>query len=221
MPGMQGRECSSVGVLRSRRPKVDTCRCQIEGRMETTHLKRTCIMNSHSFPRSPVGMPSSTLRVAGPRRDQCVGEDRSSPKGGRRASGSAFPRGAWERVMVLRASPPPNAARPVSRGRPVEFTRLTAWGFPCSGGSPLPDMPSSLPRWPAGSDRSWVGLFQPLPFSRRLWPSPCECKVGAHIGLFEACSTFTHVTACRFAAPPRGTFVSKAPTASLPPPPLR
>ena len=26
-------------------------------------------------------------------------------------------------------------------------------------------MPSSLPRWPAGSDRSWVGLFQPLPCS--------------------------------------------------------
>ena len=26
-------------------------------------------------------------------------------------------------------------------------------------------MPSSLPRWPAGSDRSWDGLFQPFPFS--------------------------------------------------------
>ena len=26
-------------------------------------------------------------------------------------------------------------------------------------------MPSSLPRWPAGSDRSWDGLFQPFPCS--------------------------------------------------------
>src|SRR3954463_16733212 len=26
-------------------------------------------------------------------------------------------------------------------------------------------MPSSLPRWPTGSDRSWDGLFQPFPRS--------------------------------------------------------
>ncbi len=59
---------------------------------------------------------------------------------------------------VLRASPPPRGeprvrgrARPVPRGRPVEGPRaLTAWGFPCCVGSPCTDMPSSLPRWPAG-----------------------------------------------------------------------
>ena len=56
----------------------------------------------------------------------------------------------------------PFGVRPVPLGRPVEFTRLTAWGFPCCFGSPNPDMPSSLPRWPAGSDRSWPGLFQPV-----------------------------------------------------------
>src|SRR5262245_380477 len=38
---------------------------------------------------------------------------------------------------------------------------------------------------------------------------------------FEACSAFTRVTACRLAAPPGGASVSKAPTASSPPPPLR
>jgi hypothetical protein len=37
--------------------------------------------------------------------------------------------------------------------------------------------------------------------SLRLWrrPSPLFCRVGFHIELFEACSAFTHVTACTFA----------------------
>ena len=37
--------------------------------------------------------------------------------------------------------------------------------------------------------------------SLRLWrrPSPLFCRVGFHIELFEACSVFTHVTACTFA----------------------
>src|SRR6185437_4919784 len=39
-----------------------------------------------SFPRSSVGMPSSTLRVV-----------RAAPARGRGASKTAFPRGAWER----------------------------------------------------------------------------------------------------------------------------
>jgi hypothetical protein len=30
---------------------------------------------------------------------------------------------------------------------------------------------------------------------QRLWPSPRNCRVGSHIGSFEACSAFTHVTA--------------------------
>jgi hypothetical protein len=59
------------------------------------------------------------------------------------------------------------------------------------------------------------------PAYQRLRPSPSLCWVGVHIGRFEACSTFTRVTACRFAASPCDTCFSKAPTASLPPPPLR
>src|ERR1022692_4447143 len=45
---------------------------------------------------------------------------------------------------------------------------------------------------------------------RRRWrqlerrrPSPLLRKVGDHIGLFEACSTFTCVTACRLAESPK------------------
>jgi hypothetical protein len=32
-------------------------------------------------------------------------------------------------------------------------------------------------------------------------PSPCISRVGFHITIFEACSTFTRVTACTFAEP--------------------
>ena len=38
---------------------------------------------------------------------------------------------------------------------------------------------------------------------QRQRPSPSHCRVGVHIGRFEACSTFTHVTACRLAASPK------------------
>ena len=38
---------------------------------------------------------------------------------------------------------------------------------------------------------------------QRQRPSPSLCRVGVHIGRFEACSTFTHVTACRLAASPK------------------
>ena len=47
------------------------------------------------------------------------------------------------------------------------------------------------PGGPLGLDRSRDGLFQPFPRTHRLRPSLFRCKVGVHIGLFEACSTFT------------------------------
>ena len=57
----------------------------------------------------------------------------------------------------------------------------------------FPDMPSSLPRWTRTS--ALIGYFLVL---RR--PSPNIGRVGIHNFTFEACSRFTHVTACRFAA---------------------
>src|SRR5208337_3513520 len=60
------------------------------------------------------------------------------------------------------------------------------------------------PGGPLGSDHSWDGLFHPFPLHpQRRRPSPAECEVGVHIGRFEACSTFTCVTACRLAASPK------------------
>ncbi len=73
-----------------------------------------------SFPRSPVGMPSSTLRV-GPARHEC----------GRRASRTAFPRRAWERVMIIghgSTMEPPRAAAQLF-GRSRCFT-LRSWRSP-------------------------------------------------------------------------------------------
>ena len=45
--------------------------------------------------------------------------------------------------------------------------------------------------------------------SLRLWrrPSPSFCRVGFHIELFEACSAFTHVTACTFAKSLRTFYI--------------
>jgi hypothetical protein len=40
-------------------------------------------------------------------------------------------------------------------------------------------------------------------------------RVGSHVNSFMACSALTRDTACRRAAPPSGTLVTKAPTASL------
>jgi len=46
-------------------------------------------------------------------------------------------------------------------------------------------------------------------------------RVGSCISLFEACSAFTHVTACTLAESPMRPSTPKAPAASLPPPLLR
>ena len=65
----------------------------------------------------------------------------------------------------------------------------------------FPDMPSSLPRWTRSSVS--VGFFLAL-----LRPSPNLGRVGVHNCTFEACSRFTHVTACRFAATLKGVLLS-------------
>ena len=62
---------------------------------------------------------------------------------------------------------------------------------------------SDDPGGPSSSDRSWdwsIPTVSIHPQRRR--PSPSECRVGVHIGRFEACSTFTRITACRLAESP-------------------
>ena len=55
----------------------------------------------------------------------------------------------------------------------------------------------------------------------RLRPSPNRRRVSPCITLFEACSAFTHVTACMLAESPMRPSTPKASAASLPPPLLR
>jgi hypothetical protein len=113
---------------------------------------------------------------------------------------------------VLRASPPPRGeprvrgrARPIPRGRPVEGHAPSPLGVSrVALDLRVPTCRRHYPGGPLGSDRSWDGLFHPFPLHpQRRRPSPSECKVGVHIGRFEACSTFTRITACRLAASPK------------------
>src|SRR5713101_2970872 len=78
-------------------------------------------------------------------------------------------------------------------------------------------MPCSLPRW--------IGLvlvgccYGALPrpvLPRPHWPSRNKRPVGIHIFPFEACSSFTRVTACRVAHPPYVDFVTRLQPGQLP-----
>lgn len=40
-------------------------------------------------------------------------------------------------------------------------------------------------------------------------PSPLFSRVGSHIALFEACSAFTHVSACKLAKSPKATLYTR------------
>src|SRR5271156_3608646 len=60
------------------------------------------------------------------------------------------------------------------------------------------------------------GICSLVPF-HSLRPSPKPGRVGSCISLFEACSAFTHVTACMLAESPMRPFTPKASAASLPP----
>src|SRR6266436_10082158 len=95
---------------------------------------------------------------------------------------------------VLRTSPPPQRARPVPHGRPVDHPRSrigasrVAFAF-------LVYMLPPLPRC-----SSWV-------YSSLILPSHVSLprkghRVGLHIVLFEACSAFTRVAACTLARSP-------------------
>ena len=54
----------------------------------------------------------------------------------------------------------------------------------------------------------------------QLRPSPKPGRVGSCINVFEACSAFTHVTACLLAESPKRPSTPEASAASLPPLPL-
>ena len=92
---------------------------------------------------------------------------------------------------VLRTSPPPHTARPVSRELPVDPYRDHRWGFPCCVWSP---MRTCHRHYPGRSDGAC-----PLVYLHRLRPSLCNSQVGSCNCFFGACSAFNHVMACTLA----------------------
>src|ERR1017187_5607423 len=107
-------------------------------------------------------------------------------------------RRSYPASAVLRTSPPPHTARPVSRELPVDPDRDHRWGFPCCVWSP---MHTCHRHYPGRSDEAC-----PLVYLHRLRPSLCNSQVGSCNCFFGACSAFTHVMACTLAESPSDPF---------------
>jgi hypothetical protein len=95
---------------------------------------------------------------------------------------------------VLRASPPSQTARPFSHELPVDPHRDHRWDFRVVYG---PLCLHAVANTPAGLMKL-VRSYRSTNFR----PSPKPGRVGSCISLFEACSAFTHVTACTLAKSP-------------------
>ena len=68
-------------------------------------------------------------------------------------------------------------------------------------------MPSPLPRWVRWADRSWLGLFHPVAsFPSDIGLPHMSDGSAPTSSIFEACSAFTHVTACLLATSPSDVF---------------
>ena len=83
-------------------------------------------------------------------------------------------------------------------------TMLHRHGISLSNAVCLPGMPCSLP-W-------WTEPVRVSVASRPVLPSPFPWRVGVHDFAFEACSSFTRVTACRVARPPYSGLCHEAST---------
>jgi hypothetical protein len=130
-----------------------------------------------------------------------------------------FTQPALPGVVVTTGLSATPGARPVPRGHPVEGHAPSPLGVSrVALDLHLQTCRRQYPGGPLGSGRSWDSLFQLFPrHPQQHRPSLHKNKVGDHISLFEACSTFTRVTACLLAESPSDPFISKAPTDLLPP----
>ena len=81
----------------------------------------------------------------------------------------------------------------------MKVTRLHRFGLP------VLRLISSCRHAVATTPAGWLGSCRSYcPQQRR--PSPFQSRVGSRVTLFEACSAFTHVTACRLAESPMATL---------------
>src|SRR6476620_6877191 len=72
--------------------------------------------------------------------------------------------------------------------------------------------PACCAQYPGGPDQVLVGwrvARSRAGSSLSVLPSPLSWRVGVHIVTFEACSSFTRVTACRVAHPPYVGFIAR------------
>ena len=99
----------------------------------------------------------------------------------------------------LPSGPTPEASL---RSRPSSKTGLPRYPVHLSG------VPCSLPRR--------IGRVPMSIASPSVQPSPTFRRVGIRVITFEACSSFTHVTARRIAQPPEAAFVTRLQPAQLP-----
>ena len=97
-------------------------------------------------------------------------------------------------------SDPAHRSRPCHHPGPLLLTADYLLGMLCS-----------VPRWP--NPCRWLSVWRaPAPGSSGLArPSPLPRRVGIHIASFEACSSFTRVTACQLARPPFRGLCRKVP----------
>ena len=122
-------------------------------------------------------------------------------------------RRSYPASSVLRASPTPQTARPVSRELPVNPYCDHRWDFPCCVWSPLP---ACRRQYPGRSDGNLL--------ARTIPPTSAFPRTGTGRLLHYAFRGLLSVHS-RYGLSARGVakrpFPSKAPAASLPPPPLR
>lgn len=179
---------------------------------------RTCPLRASGFPtgfipRLTRGAISLRLEIQlslkRPDRNRCFQAPRQSPR-------LSF----FESTPEARALPSAGVTRlpryydplrrpdwPRSFPIPLEVRPPPAWASP-NYPDHFPGMPCSLPRWTEQVRLSVASL------SAR--PSPYLRRVGIHNFTFEACSSFTRVTACQFARPPFVGFVTRLRSGQLP-----
>ena len=95
--------------------------------------------------------------------------------------------------------------RPPTSPEPPSLTQIT--------------FPACRAQYPGGPDQVLVGWQLRVPArvsSLSVLPSPLPGRVGVHITTFEACSSFTRVTACRVAHPPYVGFIARLRPCRLP-----
>ena len=90
-------------------------------------------------------------------------------------------------------------------GWPSSFDDVEGATSAIPGSPPITQItfPTCRAQYPGGPNRC---LSVSSPFAR---PSPVNRRVGIHNFTFEACSSFTRVTACRVACPPKGGLLSR------------